>query len=129
MRCKQMKYKEGKIIKGTVTGIENYGIFVSFDEYYSGLIHISEISEGFVKNIHDVVKIGETIYVKIIGIDSKTNHLVLSIKGVAYKIKNFENRKKIKETSLGFSTLKYNLPIWIEKKKKKNEKFSNSIDK
>ena len=47
------KYENGKIVTGCVTGIENYGIFVSLDEYYSGLIHISEISHGFVKDVHD----------------------------------------------------------------------------
>ena len=47
------KYKKGSIIRGTVTGIETYGVFVSCDEYYSGLIHISEISYSYVKNITD----------------------------------------------------------------------------
>ena len=45
------KYENGKIVVGCVTGIENYGIFVSLDEYYSGLIHISEVSNKFVKDI------------------------------------------------------------------------------
>lgn len=43
------KFKKGEIIKGTVTGIEKYGIFVNLDNYYTGLIHISEISNFFVK--------------------------------------------------------------------------------
>ena len=47
------KYEVGKIVIGCVTGVENYGIFVSLDEYYSGLIHISEISTKFVKDIND----------------------------------------------------------------------------
>lgn len=38
-------YKVGKIVKGTITGIQKYGIFVDLDNYYSGLIHISEISD------------------------------------------------------------------------------------
>ena len=42
------KYKYGEIVTGYVTGIEKYGVFVSLDEYYSGLIHISEISEKYV---------------------------------------------------------------------------------
>ena len=37
------KYEKGKIVKGVVTGIESYGVFVSFDEFYTGLIHISEL--------------------------------------------------------------------------------------
>ena len=122
-------YKEGEVIRGTVTGIESYGIFVSFDEFYSGLIHISEISDNYVKNIHDVTKIGEDIYVKVIGVDNKSNHLVLSIKGIPYKVSEKQTKKRIKETSLGFKTLKYNLPIWIEKSLKKLEKNTDSIDK
>ena len=49
------KYKKGKIIRGTVTGIESYGVFVSCDEYYSGLIHISEVSNDFVRDINNYV--------------------------------------------------------------------------
>ena len=46
------QYKKGEIVTGCVTGIEKYGIFVSLDEYYSGLIHISEISDFFVIRPH-----------------------------------------------------------------------------
>ena len=60
------KIKEGEIVEGLVTGIEQYGIFVSLDEYYSGLIHISEISDGFVKDVNNYVNIGETIKVKVL---------------------------------------------------------------
>ena len=48
------EYKVGNIVKGTVSGIETYGAFINFDEYYSRLIHISEISDNFVKNIKNV---------------------------------------------------------------------------
>ena len=57
------KIRKGRIIRGTVTGIESYGVFVSCDDYYTGLIHISEISHGFVKNITDFVHIGDLIFV------------------------------------------------------------------
>ena len=51
------KYKDGEYVTGCVTGIEKYGIFVSLDEYYNGLIHISEKSEQklFLK-IQDPIK-------------------------------------------------------------------------
>ena len=42
------KYKKGRVVSGVVTGIEKYGVFIGLDEFYSGLIHISEISHGFV---------------------------------------------------------------------------------
>ena len=74
------KYKKGRIIRGTVTGIESYGVFVSCDEYYSGLIHISEISHAFVKNITDYLNIGDVVYVEILEVDEKLGQLKLSIK-------------------------------------------------
>lgn len=108
------KYKKGKIVRGTVTGIETYGVFVSFDEYYSGLIHISEMSHGFVKDIHDFVKIGDVIYVEILEVDDQLFHLKLSIKDVNYKQKYVARKKRIIETSRGFKTLEYKLPFWIK---------------
>ena len=108
------KIRKGKIIRGTVSGIESYGVFVSCDDYYTGLIHISEISHGFVKNITDYVKIGDVIFVEVLDVDEELGHLKLSIKNIEYKKKVVVKRKKIKETSLGFKTLEYKLPIWIE---------------
>ena len=108
------KIKKGRIIRGSVTGIETYGAFVSCDDYYTGLIHISEMSHGFVKSITDFVQIGDLIFVEILDVDEELGHLKLSIKNIDYKRKIPVKRKKIKETSLGFKTLQYKLPIWIE---------------
>ena len=112
-----MKYKSGKIVKGCVTGIENYGIFVSFDEYYTGLIHISEISDNFVRNINDYVDLGETINVKILDVDEENCHLKLTIKNIKYR-GNDRKRKKIEETGSGFEILRKKLDLWIDEKKK-----------
>ncbi len=113
------KIKKGRIIRGIVSGIESYGVFVSCDDYYTGLIHISEISHGFVKNINDYVKIGDVIFVEILDVDEELGHLKLSIKNIEYKKKVAIKRKRIKETPLGFKTLEYKLPIWIEESLKK----------
>ena len=123
-----IKYVKGKIVKATVTGIESYGIFVTLDDYYSGLIHISEISHGFVKNINDFVNIGDMIYVQILDIDDELCHLKLSIKDINYKYSEKARKRKIIETPLGFKTLSYKLPIWIDEKVNKVKKSSNSID-
>ncbi len=123
------KYKKGNIIRGTVTGIESYGVFVSCNEYYSGLIHISEISYGYVKKITDYVNVGDVIYAEILEVDESLGQLKLSIKNIDYKCNKGVRRKKIQETSLGFSTLERNLPIWVEKSLKNIKKTSNSIDK
>lgn len=115
------KYEKGKVVTCHVTGIENYGIFVGLDDYYSGLIHISEISVNFVRNINDYVKIGETIKAKVIESDEENNHVKLSIKDVDYRINN-KKHKKIEETSSGFLPLKEHLDGWIYEKKEEIDK-------
>ena len=107
-------YKVGSIIKGQVTGIEKYGIFINIDPCYDGLIHISEISQGFVKDINDYVKIGDTIYCQILEVDEDNLQLKLSIKNINYK--TLDKNKNIKESRRGFLPLKNNLPIWIKEK-------------
>ena len=119
------KYENGKIVVGCVTGIENYGIFVSLDEYYSGLIHISEVSNKFVKDINDYVNIGETIRVKIVDKDEENYHLKLSIKDIDYRV-NSKRRNKITETEKGFETLSIKLEDWIEEKYSEIEKNENN---
>lgn len=112
------QYKKGEIVTGCVTGIEKYGIFVSLDEYYSGLIHISEISDFFVKNPADYVYVGETIRALIIDdSDLESYHLKLSIKNIDYKFSK-KKMKKIVETTSGFSSLQEALPTWILNKKR-----------
>ena len=123
------KYEKGKVIKGTVTGVENYGIFISVDEEYTGLIHISEISHNFVKNVNDFVKIGDIINVEILDVDDKNNHIKLSIKNIKYKNVNKIRKKRIYETPNGFNTLSEKLPNWIEENLKKGINFTNYIDK
>lgn len=120
-----LKLKKGRIIRGTVSGIEPYGVFVSCDDYYVGLIHISEISHNYVKNINDFIKIGDVIYTEILDIDEDHGHLKLSIKNIDYKKAVHIKRKRIRETSLGCKTLMYKLPIWIDDylKTEKNKTF------
>ena len=106
------KYKIGSIVEGSVTGIENYGVFINLDDYYSGLIHISEISHGFVKDINNYVKLGDTIKVKIVDVDDDLCHVRLSIKDIDYQISNTK-KKTIEEVGSGFGILKDNLDNWI----------------
>lgn len=107
-----LKYEKGKIITGQVTGIEKYGIFVSLDQFYSGLIHISEISDGFVKDVNDYVNIGETIKAKVVEIDDDAYHVKLSIKDINYRLVKKTN-SKLKEVARGFSPLEEKLDGWI----------------
>ncbi len=110
-------YKIGDVIEVVVSGIERYGIFVNVNNKYSGLIHISEISNSFVKNINDYAQLGDVLKVKIIGIDEKKCQLKLSIKENNSQ-KDAGNYFKIVETPKGFSTLEVKLEQWIEEKEK-----------
>ena len=109
------KYKIGSIVEGSVTGIENYGAFINLDDYYSGLIHISEISHGFVKDINNYVKLGDTIRVRVVDVDDELCHVKLSIKDVDYQITK-PKRVKIEEVGSVFGILKDNLDNWINVK-------------
>ena len=75
-------YKIGDIVKGKVTGIENYGIFLLMEDGYTGLIHISEISEKFVRNVFDYVQLDEVISSKVIEVDDSNKRLKLTIKNL-----------------------------------------------
>ena len=109
------KFKEKDIIEAKVTGIQEYGAFVNIDTEHDGLIHISERSYGYVKNINDYVKIGDKIYAEVINVDDKTNQLRLSIKDIDYK-NDGSRLKRIAETKSGFEPLKDNLDEWINRK-------------
>ena len=107
------KYEVGKIICGSVSGIESYGIFVNLLDYYVGLVHISEISEGFVKDINDYVKVGDTIKAKVLEVDDEKFQVKLSVKDINFKNKKAK-RVKIKETGTAFAILEENLKTWID---------------
>ena len=74
-----MQLQVGMVLEGKVTGITKFGAFVALPDGKSGLVHISEIANTFVNDVHDYVEDGQTVKVKIIGIadDGKIN---LSIK-------------------------------------------------
>lgn len=109
------EFRESEIVEAKVTGIQEYGAFVNIDNEHNGLIHISEISYGFVKNINDYVKIGDKIYAEIVNVDDESKQLRLSIKDIDYK-NNGERLKRIAETKSGFEPLRNNLDNWINKK-------------
>ena len=73
------------IVEVTVTGIQKYGAFVLINNKYDGLIHISEISNGYVRNINDYIKIKDRIYAQVVDIDFENSKFKLSIKNIDYR--------------------------------------------
>ena len=101
--------KNKDIIECTVSGIEDYGFFVKTVDGYSGLVHISEMSENFIRSIYDYVSLGEKIKAETIDVDEKSKKLKLSIKNIEYRICT----NLPEDTKSGFTILKNNLPNWI----------------
>ncbi len=73
-------YHPGMVVRGTVTKITNFGVFVELEEELEGLLHISELADHKVENPQDVVKAGEEIDVKILRVDTSDRKIGLSLK-------------------------------------------------
>jgi S1 RNA binding domain protein len=69
----------GKILKGTITNITNFGAFVNLGDNQEGLIHISEVADEFITDINDFIKSGEEVTVKVLAKNNK-NKYELSLK-------------------------------------------------
>ena len=74
-----MSLEKGSIVDGKVTGVMPFGAFVSLPDNKSGLVHISEITKEYVKDINDHIKQGDEVKVKVIDID-KNGKINLSIR-------------------------------------------------
>ena len=72
--------QENQILTGTVRNVTDFGAFVDVGVKHDGLVHISEMSNGFVKNPSDVVQVGDIVKVKVIGIDKERQKVKLSMK-------------------------------------------------
>ncbi len=73
-------YKPGMVVRGTVTKITNFGVFVELEQDLEGLLHISELADHKVENPQDVVKPGEKVDVKILRVDRTDRKIGLSLK-------------------------------------------------
>ncbi|WP_416151735.1 S1 domain-containing post-transcriptional regulator GSP13 [Salipaludibacillus sp. HK11] len=74
------QYEVGSIVEGKVTGIKPFGAFVALDEKKQGLVHISHIAHGYVKDINEQLTVGDVVKVKILSVDEESGKISLSIK-------------------------------------------------
>lgn len=74
-----MQLDSGAVAEGRVTRVTDFGAFIQFENGETGLVHISQIAHSFVRNIHDHVREGENVEVKVLGRDER-GRLDLSIK-------------------------------------------------
>lgn len=118
-------YQNEEIIVGKVIDIQPYGAFIGFPNGQKGLIHISEISDDYVKNIQTYLIVGEYVRVKVLAMDPSNQHLKLSMKRL-YKREELTDKAhpfwfKVPPHEIDFSPLKKMLPHWIALQKKKLE--------
>ena len=96
--------ERGELVVCTVRELENFGAFVTLEEYgdKEGLIHIAQISSGWVKHLRDHVREGQKIVCKVLHVDERRGHIDLSLKAVKdsqkrQRIKEWKNEKKAKK--------------------------------
>jgi len=78
------RYKAGDVVKGSVTKITNFGVFVGLEDGLEGLLHISELSDDKVENAEEVVNVGDAVEVKVLRVDTDERKIGLSKKRVGW---------------------------------------------
>lgn len=76
-----MAVEVGSKVPGKVTGITNFGAFVDLGEGKTGLVHISEVSDSYIKDIHDVLTVGDEVTVKVMSDQNGKNRIINSKSG------------------------------------------------
>jgi general stress protein 13 len=130
------KYETGSVVTGKVTGIQPYGAFVALDENTQGLVHISEITHGFVKDVSEHLSVGDEVQVKVLSVDEAAGKISLSIRATqeapaeepkaAAKKPKQRRQGSVKPAAAaetaptGFNTLKDKLEEWIEQSERED---------
>ena len=121
------KIKVGDIVECVVTGVQSYGAFVLIDNSINGLIHISEISKGYVRNIEDFVKVGETVYVKILELDEEDLRAKVSLKEIR-EVNKRERYTKIPRSRHKINLKKYSCGVLFERLNSQIEETYNLLE-
>lgn len=119
-----MNLKVGMKVKGVVTGIQPYGVFVDLGNQNQGLIHISECQAGYVEDLDRLFKVGQTVISLIIDIDEYTGKISLSTRSKEVNI-DVLKESVVSQFSrhhywtnyrldLGFSTLSKKRGEWLK---------------
>ncbi|MDQ0298432.1 general stress protein 13 [Salibacterium salarium] len=126
------QYEVGSIVEGKITGIKPFGAFVALDENKQGLVHISEVAHGYVKDINEALTVGDEVQVKVKSIDESSGKISLSIRDTQAAPEREEkkssysggggsksgprnnNTNNQKNQNQGFNTLEDKLKDWLK---------------
>ncbi|MFA7435099.1 MAG: S1 RNA-binding domain-containing protein [Bacilli bacterium] len=109
--------KKGEIVYGRITNILGYGAFVSVGEY-DGLVHISEFSDNYVRDIYDYVRVGQQVKLKVLDVDERNKKLKLSYK---FLNKTRGVKGEVPKYNIGFQTLRDSIEGFINKQIKEHD--------
>ena len=74
--------KEGMILKGTVRNVIDFGVFVDIGVHQDGLVHISQITDRFIKHPLEAVSVGDVVDVKVMSVDLQKKRIQLTMRGI-----------------------------------------------
>ena len=75
--------KEGMILKGTVRNVIDFGVFVDIGVHQDGLVHISQITDRYIKHPLEAVSVGDVVDVKVMSVDMKKKRIQLTMRGIS----------------------------------------------
>ena len=84
--------QEGMVLEGTVSNVANFGAFVDIGVHHDGLVHISQLSNRFVKDPCRIIKVGDVVKVKVVGVDKGQKRISLSIRALLPELPKVEKR-------------------------------------
>ncbi len=113
-----MAVEIGEILEGKVTGITNFGAFVELPDKSTGMVHISEVSATFIKDIHEKLNEGDVVKVKVLEINEK-GKIALSIKKAQPKEEEPKPKKPAVDRNKGPRP-----QVWTGNQTKEPEKMS-----
>ena len=108
-----MQFEVGSILEGKVTGITKFGAFVELPENKTGMVHISEVSTGFVKEITDYLQENQIVKVKVIEID-QNGRINLSIKRLLDQPQQSSRRAPARRGNVGWQPKQVVQPVTFE---------------
>ncbi len=111
-----MAYQIDELIIGKVTGVKPYALFMEFEDGTRGLLHISELSDSYIRDIEAYGKVGDQLKVKVLSVDNANGFLRVSLKKVPeeerYSTHQTSNISTISDVD--FSPLAEHLDTWIK---------------
>lgn len=118
-----MSIEVGKVVEGVVTGITKFGAFVDLPGKVRGLVHISEVSSDYVRDVNDFLKINDRVKVKVLSVDGK-GKVGLSIRQATETKKHVKKQNKAAENA----TFEDKLSKFLKESDERQQQIKKSTD-